>query len=128
LEVRVDIPDEPIWALLAPGKVDRVVDNLVANARNYGAAGGWLRVHVCRNDGQARVEVIDGGVGVAAEDQPHIFDRFYRADAARNITSGGTGLGLAIAREVILHHGGRLGLDSPAEGGTCVWFELPIVS
>jgi signal transduction histidine kinase len=128
LEVRVDIPDEPIWALLAPGKVDRVVDNLVANARNYGAAGGWLHVHVCRSDGRARVEVIDGGVGVAAEDQPHIFERFYRADAARNITSGGTGLGLAIAREIILHHGGRIGLDSPAEGGTCVWFELPIVS
>jgi signal transduction histidine kinase len=125
LDVQVDIPDEHIWAPLSPGKVDRVVDNLLANARHYGAAGGWLQIRVQRIDGHARVEVMDHGGGVPAVDRARVFERFYRGDGARGGDSGGSGLGLSIAREIILRHAGRIGLESPPLGGTCVWFELP---
>jgi signal transduction histidine kinase len=126
LDVQVDIPDEHIWALLSPGKVDRVVDNLLANARHYGAAGGWLQVRVQRIDSHAaRVEVVDRGGGVPAGDRARVFERFYRGDGARGAASGGSGLGLSIAREIILRHDGRIGLESPTIGGTCVWFEVP---
>jgi signal transduction histidine kinase len=129
LDVEVDIPDDPVWAELAPGKLDRVIDNLLANARNYGAAGGWLGVRVGRcNEKRVRVEVVDRGVGIPASDRAHVFERFYRSDAARRATAGGSGLGLAIAREIVLRHAGQIGLDAPAEGGTCVWFELPSAS
>jgi signal transduction histidine kinase len=126
LQVEVEIPDTPVWADLAPGKLDRLVDNLLANARDYGAAGGWLGVNVERCvGGRVRVEVVDRGVGIPASDRMHVFERFYRSDGARRSTAGGSGLGLAIAREIVMRHAGEIGLDSPSEGGTCVWFELP---
>jgi signal transduction histidine kinase len=127
LEVEVDIPEEQIWAPLSPGKLERVLDNLLANARTYGAGGGWLRVRVCRPSvATARVEVIDGGEGIPAADRAHIFERFYRADGARGAASGGSGLGLSISHEIILRHAGRIGVECPASGGTCVWFEVPV--
>ncbi len=128
IEVEADIPEEPVWTNLAPGKVDRVLDNLLANARNYGAAGKWLGVRVSVRGRTVRVEVADRGPGIPAEEREKVFERFYRSDAARtsNHGSGGRGLGLAIARELIVRHGGTIGVDSAPEGGARFWFELPL--
>jgi signal transduction histidine kinase len=75
-----------------------------------------------------RVRVMDTGAGIAPEDLPHVFERFYRGERSR--TRGGThsgsmGLGLAIARALVQAHGGEIGLDSELGKGTTVWFTLP---
>jgi len=72
-----------------------------------------------------RVEVSDDGVGIAASDLPHVFDRFYRADASRARKSGGTGLGLAIVRSIVHMHGGECGIESRPNEGTRIWLQLP---
>lgn len=126
-EVEADIPEEPVWANLAPGKLERVLDNLLSNAAKYGAEGGWIGVRVARIGDRLRVEVADRGPGVPAEEHMHVFERFYRADVARSGQVKGSGLGLAIAREIVLRHGGSIGLDNPAEGGARFWLELPSI-
>jgi signal transduction histidine kinase len=124
MELDIDIPDEPLWADLAPGKLDRVIDNLLVNARSYAADGGWVGVRVARlNVDLLRVEVMDRGIGIPVAERSRVFERFYRSDGARH--AAGSGLGLAIAREMIQRHGGTIAADSPPAGGTRVWFEIP---
>lgn len=125
IEVEAEIPDEPLYAKLVPGKVERVLDNLLANGRKYGAPGRWLRVRVAPQGDMVRVEVADRGPGIPPAELRQIFQRFYRTDSARTSTRAGAGLGLAIAREIVQRHGGRIGAESPPEGGTLLWFELP---
>jgi two-component system sensor histidine kinase BaeS len=118
--LRVELPHAPI---VISGDVDRlrqVVGNLVSNALRYTPEGGTVTLRA--NDAGAQVHVIvsDMGQGIAPQDLPHVFDRFYRADAARDRTSGGSGLGLSIARALAEAHGGsidvasRLGQGVPA--------------
>ena len=81
--------------------------------------GGSVRVSAIHEGGSAVVEVADTGVGIAPEHLPHIFDRLYRADSARDRASGGTGLGLAIVKHVVSRHRGHLAIDSqPGQGVT----------
>ena len=75
----------------------------------------------------ARVRVIDTGSGIASEDLPHLFDRFYRADRARVRSSGGSGLGLAIVQWIVDAHGGRIGIESRLGSGSTVTVWLPSV-
>jgi two-component system OmpR family sensor kinase len=71
------------------------------------------------------VEVADTGPGISAEHQPHIFERFYRADASRSRASGGAGLGLAIARWIAEAHGGQIAVESALGWGTTFRVSLP---
>ncbi|MCR3921583.1 MAG: HAMP domain-containing histidine kinase [Firmicutes bacterium] len=125
--VDVEIPDQALWAELVPGKIERVLDNLLTNAVNYGSQGLWIGVKVSRLRGWFRVDVADGGQGVAPEDRNRVFERFFRGDLARNSSSGGSGLGLAICKEIIQRHGGEIGVDSSPGGGALFWFTIPIV-
>jgi signal transduction histidine kinase len=79
-------------------------------------------------NGKVAVYVTDTGQGIAADNLPHVFERFYRADKARSRSSGpgGTGLGLSIVRSVIKAHGGEISIDSQEGKGTSVRFTLPI--
>jgi signal transduction histidine kinase len=63
---------------------------------------------------------------VDPDDLPHVFERFYQADAARDRSTGTSGLGLAVARALVLAHGGRVGVENVAAGGARFWFDLPI--
>ena len=103
-----------------PDELERLLRNLLDNGAKAIAAGGELRVRVDARDGLAEVLVADTGVGIPPDALPHLFDRFYRADAARARATGGTGLGLAIARTIAEAHGGTLSADSPGpdEGAT----------
>jgi len=74
------------------------------------------------------VSVTDSGPGIAKEDLPHVFDRFYRTDRARDRATGGTGLGLAIAKGIITAHKGSIWAESEAGLGTTFAFSLPITS
>ena len=106
----------------------RVLLNLLGNAIRYTSAGGSVTVEAQREEGAVRVNVRDTGVGIAAADLPHIFERFYRGEKSRSRQHGGAGLGLAIARGLVLAHGGRIWAESTAGSGTTVSFTLPIAS
>lgn len=102
----------------------QLLTNLVENALKYSPAGADVQLSLYRDDSFARIEVVDSGPGIAAEDQPHIFERFYRGkDAAR---VGGTGLGLAIAHWVAAAHGGRIDVESEAGKGSTFRVWLPL--
>jgi heavy metal sensor kinase len=98
--------------------------NLVDNALKYTPTGGQVTLEMRRTDGWVAVAVADTGVGIAAEDLPHIFERFYRADRSRT-RSGGSGLGLAIARWIAQAHGGRLEVASKVGQGSTFTLWLP---
>jgi signal transduction histidine kinase len=78
------------------------------------------------SDGEARVDVTDTGVGIAAPDLPFIFERFYRADPSRNRATGGSGIGLAIAKAIVEAHGGRISADSAPGRGSTFTILLPL--
>jgi heavy metal sensor kinase len=102
----------------------RLIFNLADNAIKYAGAGRRVEVALSIRDANGVLEVRDDGPGISAEDQGHIFDRFYRADPAR--TRGGTGLGLALARSIVLVHGGQITVESSPGMGTTFRVVLPL--
>jgi len=107
-----------------PERIQRVIINLVNNAVKYAARSKEIIIRVEQADSQTRVSVTDKGPGIAPEKVPHIFERFYRADANGGQYSG-LGLGLYISAEIIRKHGGQIGVDSEPGKGSSFWFTLP---
>lgn len=111
------------------GDADRlrqVLVNLLANALHYTPQGGRVEVRAWHEGSQVRVTVSDTGPGIAPENLPHIFDRFYRADKARARSTGGSGLGLAIVRSLVTLHGGTVRADSRPGEGSRFTVTLPV--
>ncbi len=111
------------------GDADRLKQLLVIlldNALKYTPATGRLGVSLRRQGQMAILSVKDTGVGIASNDLPHVFDRFYRADPARARDPGGSGLGLAIARAITSQHGGDISISSRPAEGTTVTVRLPL--
>ena len=100
--------------------------NLLDNAVKYTPSGGDIRVTLAVENGAAQVSVSDTGIGIPAEDQPRIFDRFYRVDKARSRAMGGAGLGLAIAQWIAEAHGGTLSVESVPGRGSSFILTLPL--
>ena len=100
---------------------------LIDNAVKYTPSGGSITVSLNRNDRSALAEFNDNGIGIATEDLPHIFDRFYRADKARSREFGGVGLGLSIARWVAEAHGGSIEVQSSVGAGTVFRVRIPLL-
>ncbi len=99
---------------------------LLDNALKYTPDGGAITVSVTRQGGQVRLRVQDSGPGLAPEDLPHLFERFYRADKARG--SAGSGLGLSIVRWIAEAHGGRITAANAPERGALFTITLPLAS
>jgi signal transduction histidine kinase len=97
-------------------RLQQILSNLVRNALTH--TQGAVVIGAAEHDGKVRITVEDEGAGIAAADLPHIFDRFYRADASRTRSTGGAGLGLAIARNLVELHGGTIAVESADGGGT----------
>lgn len=97
--------------------------NLTENAIKYGRQGGWVRINARREGDCVCLTVADNGVGISAEQLPHIFERFFRADTARDRT--GSGLGLAIAQWIVGLHNGSIRVESEPGEGTCFTVTLP---
>jgi len=95
-----------------PHRLEQVVENLVANAIRHAPDGGRIELEAESRDDSAVIAVTDNGPGIAPEHLPHIFDRFYKVDAARASGSAGSGLGLSIARAIATAHGGTIEVDS----------------
>jgi signal transduction histidine kinase len=108
--------------LADPDRVQLVLTNLVANALRHTPAGGRVELSALGDDGQVRFEVADNGVGIAAEFQSRLFERFFRVPGA---PPGGAGLGLYIAKEIVEAHGGHIGVESAPGQGARFWFTLP---
>lgn len=106
-------------------RVGQVVTNLLTNAIRYNREGGTVRVTVVAEGQEAVVRVEDTGVGIPEEHQGHVFERFYRVDAARSREAGGNGLGLAICKSIVEAHGGRIEVQSSAGEGTTFTVRLP---
>jgi len=104
--------------------IERVMDNLIENALRHTPAGGTVKVAVKPVGEALAVQVIDTGSGIAAEDLPYIFERFYQSDKMR--TRGGAGLGLAIARRIVELHGRTIRAASSSGSGTTFAFDLPV--
>jgi two-component system sensor histidine kinase MtrB len=125
--VRAELPDG-IRARLDPRRFDIVVANLVGNALRHGGAPVTVRLRSeARSPGVPVLvtEVVDSGPGIRPEVLPHIFDRFYKADAART-RSAGSGLGLAITLENVRLHGGTIRAGNLPRGGAVFTVEIPL--
>lgn len=125
ISFRHDAPPE-LWTRGSEAMLFRLIFNLGENAIKYTPEGGRVTLTLKPQGTEAYLAVRDTGAGIAAEEQPHIFDRFYRADPARS--RGGTGLGLALARSIVLAHGGQISVESRVGHGSCFTVRLPLVS
>jgi len=134
LELLVEAAPEVPPVEADPDRIKQVLLNLISNAIRHAGEGGRVTIRVTAGDPPSdprsgrvvTVRVSDSGPGIAQEDLPHLFDRFYRADKARARAHGGTGLGLAIVKGFVEAHGGTVGAGNNPGGGADFWFSLPV--
>jgi signal transduction histidine kinase len=125
--VHAEIPSDLHPARANPEQLGRVLANLLTNAIRHTPPDGSVLVRAHQRDGSAEIEVSDTGDGIAAVDQPRVFEPFYRGGNQAARTSTGSGLGLAIARTIVEAHGGKIWL-AEAHTGTRICFTLPLAS
>ncbi|MCA1615188.1 MAG: HAMP domain-containing protein [Acidobacteria bacterium] len=124
IAVETQFPDGADEVMADPDKLGQVVHNLLQNVWQYTPRGGQVRVSVEPSPGWVRVTFANPGDGIAEEDLPFIFERFYRGEKSRSREYGGAGIGLAIVKELVEAHGGQVGAESSL-AETRIWFTLP---
>lgn len=107
-------------------RIEQVLLNILTNAVKYTPDGGQILIRAAANKTHMAISVRDNGMGIPKEDQPHLFERFYRVEKSRTTGAGGTGLGLAIAKELVEAHGGKIKLKSAVGHGTELTVILPL--
>ena len=134
LERAVSTPDrervhielfEHVKLVADANRIERVISNLIGNALKYTPHGSHVVVRMHLRDGRARVDVIDRGPGLDAEQARTVFDRYRRADTPHG--RAGYGLGLYVSRRIVEAHGGTIGVVTAPGKGARFWFELPLV-
>lgn len=123
--VVVTVPDEPIIVQVDTNRLQRVLENLLANAVKYSPSGGAVEVQVEQDKTWAVVSVRDHGIGISPDALPHIFEASFRAPEAL-ATSPGLGLGLSIAREIAHRHGGTIEVRPAEPRGTVFTLRVPL--
>lgn len=124
-QMLLDYPPDTPLVLADPERVEQILVNLIGNALRYTSFGS-ITVRVRQEGSQLWIAVLDTGEGIAREDLPHVFERFWRADRSRNRSSGGTGIGLAICRRLVELQGGTIEASSELGRGSVFRFSLPI--
>jgi len=123
LNLRVECTDDLPNVRIDSQRLEQVLVNLIHNAVKFTRAGGEVTLMAKAVDGSVRFAVRDSGVGIAEEEVPRIFERFYRVDKSR--TGSGTGLGLSIAKHIVEAHGGKIWVESIDGGGSTFYFTIP---
>ncbi len=114
-------------ATIDPVRIEQVFTNFIVNAKKFTPLNGTITVRAeILTTGFVLIKVVDTGRGIAAEDLPYLFERFYKGSGPRQPQTGGVGLGLSIAKEIIRSHGGTIGVESALGKGSAFWFTLPI--
>jgi len=108
-------------------RLEQVVDNLLTNALRYTDAGGRVSLTVRQSVGEAVIEVVDTGIGIAPEDLPHVFTRFWRGEKSRSRATGGAGIGLSIVEALVHAHRGRVTAESAVGHGSVFRVLIPLV-
>jgi histidine kinase len=103
----------------------RVITNIIDNSvKHMKKTKKWINILTRDLEGYVEIEIRDNGTGIELESLPYVFDRFYRVDSSRNISTGGSGLGLAIAKQIVAEHGGEIWAQSKVGEGTNIFFTL----
>jgi two-component system sensor histidine kinase GlrK len=126
VQLLVEASPQRAWVKADALRIEQVLDNLLSNALKFSSEGGVVKVQM-KPDSQAgvlEVSVSDSGPGIAPEDLPHIFERFYQGRTKTKHSTAGSGLGLALAKKVVEAHGGRIWIESELKKGTTVRFIL----
>ncbi len=123
IETSSDLPQVEV----DPGRMAQVLENLVNNALRYTPEGGRIVLSAEANTSTIKLHVQDNGVGIAPEDLPYVFDRFYRSEKSRPRQGTESGLGLAIAKSIVEAHGGSLWVESALGEGTTFTIALPAI-
>jgi signal transduction histidine kinase len=124
-QLRLDCPADLPWALADAERVEQILVNLIGNALRYTPQGS-VTVQARAEPHQIWIAVIDTGLGLAPEELPHVFERFWRSDRSRDRNSGGTGIGLAISRRLVEMQKGTIEVTSQLGQGSTFRFSLPI--
>ncbi len=111
-----------------PDDLNRLISNLVENAIRYSEANGTVRIHATHQGAAAILKVEDNGIGIAQDDQEKVYDRFWRADKARNYEDGNQGLGLAIVKALVERYKGNISVQSELGKGSVFTVSLPTAS
>lgn len=125
LRVVSNLP-EPVFVRADADRLHQAVGNVLANAARYCQPGDSVTVSVSAADQEAVLEISDTGPGIPPQEQPFVFDRLWRGEAARHIS--GSGIGLAVVREIVSSHGGAVAADTPPAGGTRITIRLPALA
>lgn len=125
LELELELPTTPLRLEADPKRLQQLFTNLLENAVRYTDEGGVLRIRASVEGDTVRVDFLDSGPGVDADQLSRLFERFYRGETSRNRASGGAGLGLAICHSIALAHGGSLSADHSPLGGLWLTLRLP---
>ncbi|MDH4138899.1 MAG: ATP-binding protein, partial [Anaerolineae bacterium] len=126
--LQTTLPQALPFVMGNPIRLGQVVTNFVGNAIKFTPDGGMVTISAWETEGEVAVEVRDTGIGIAPEDQAHIFDKFYRVKSTQVSGIEGTGLGLAIVKSIVEGHGGRVWVESELGQGSTFGFALPSAS
>ncbi len=124
-EITLDLQDSAVLVQGDKSHLERVLSNVLDNAQRHTPETGQVTVTVCSSESEVILRIADTGEGIAPEHLPHLGERFYRADAARNRADGGAGLGLAICKTIVEAHGGTMEIESKLGQGTVIEIHLP---
>ena len=121
--IRASVGEDVPLLDVDPVRIREVIGNLIANALRYTPRGGTIEIAaaLAPDPSAVRIAVTDSGPGIPSDVLPHVFERFVKSPESR-----GSGLGLAIARNLVVSHGGQIGVDSAPGRGTTVWFTRPV--
>ncbi len=121
----IDYADKDVLIIADPEQLRRVINNIINNSIKYlDKEQGFINIRIRDVGDFIQMEFEDNGKGIPAKDLPHIFDRFYRADASRNSSTGGSGIGLSIVKKIIEDHGGKIWANSKEGTGTIMYFVI----
>ncbi|PIB55127.1 histidine kinase [Pseudomonas sp. 2995-1] len=125
LQIDLELPRQPVELLADASRLQQLFSNLLENAVRYTDVNGTLRISVDVDRDTVRIDFLDSGPGVSADQLPRLFERFYRGESSRNREHGGAGLGLAICRSIANAHDGSLVADHSPYGGLWLILRLP---